>query len=367
MSNEQYRYWFQELENPNSNERDTNRTDLAGFWRIKGAKTKWDMPLAIWPEGEASSAVITPDGSYLVARLANNKSTWEEGSKGWWSLLTGFWLSAIACTEDDYRIAMATDMWPDGKAAKETAVVAPEPEKEAEPTPAPVHVENLPKQERDVGIGHNMPPMGSEYAKRLKAEVDLLKELTAKPVEDEETAEKIGECKNRIGIIKREAKAEHEIKKAPHRKAGKIVDDAFNPTIKACDVQSRKAGIALQPFIDAKQEKLNEAAEKERIKKQAESDRQAREKAELAGDDPAQAEGKVIKTKKQSASVGKAAGRSVHTTTITFAEITDFAKLLDALKDREEIKELVQSLANRAAKSGVELPGMEIKTEKKVV
>jgi len=58
-------------------------------------------------------------------------------------------------------------------------------------------------------------------------------------------------------------------------------------------------------------------------------------------------------------------GSKVALRTVTEAEITDYDALLIALKDREEIKELVQSLANRAARSGVELPGMKIhKTQK---
>ncbi len=40
-------------------------------------------------------------------------------------------------------------------------------------------------------------------------------------------------------------------------------------------------------------------------------------------------------------------------------------QLETALKDRPEIRECVETLANRAAKSGVELPGMTISTEQR--
>ena len=51
--------------------------------------------------------------------------------------------------------------------------------------------------------------------------------------------------------------------------------------------------------------------------------------------------------------------------TFVSAEITDYDALLIALKDHSEVKELVQSLANRAAKSGVVLAGMKIVEERR--
>src|SRR5690606_23805235 len=71
---------------------------------------------------------------------------------------------------------------------------------------------------------------------------------------------------------------------------------------------------------------------------------------------------------REAAARNAAAGRTgakVALRTFTSAEVTDFDALLMALKDRPEIKEIVQTLANRAAKSGVELPGMKITEERR--
>src|SRR5690606_25196695 len=77
------------------------------------------------------------------------------------------------------------------------------------------------------------------------------------------------------------------------------------------------------------------------------------------------------RAKEQEAAARKvSAGRTGARTSIRVekkGEITDFDALLTALKDRAEIKELVQSLANRAAKAGVELPGMKIVEVEKVI
>ncbi len=352
MSNE-YNYWYEELDNPGCNERDTDRRDLAGFWRLKGAKTKWDYALAIWP---------VKDGT-LVAKFGKSEELSKEDSDEWNVLMSGRWLSAVACSKEDYDHAIANDVWPDKKSAVRINKPAPKPPKRAEPTPEPERVENRP--EREVGIGHNMPPMGEKYAERLKAETKLLNELLKKPVTTEEQAEKVGECKNRIGTINKEATAEHGEVKAPHWAMCKKIDNAYNPTIKACGTASRKAAFAVSAYLEALQEELNKKAREEQAAKQAEADRQAREEAELAGEDAEKAEGKKVTLKKETASVGKAAGRAVSMRTYTSGKITDFDKLLEALKDRQEIKDVVQSLANRAAKSGKELPGMEIVKEKK--
>ena len=60
-------------------------------------------------------------------------------------------------------------------------------------------------------------------------------------------------------------------------------------------------------------------------------------------------------------------GSKVSMRTFKSAQITDYDKLVEALKGRDEMKELVQSLANRAAKSDVELPGMKIISEERAV
>ncbi|MBP2462079.1 MULTISPECIES: hypothetical protein [unclassified Rhizobium] len=69
-------------------------------------------------------------------------------------------------------------------------------------------------------------------------------------------------------------------------------------------------------------------------------------------------------TQARNASAGRT-GAKVSLRTFVFAEITDFDALLLALKDRAEIREVVETLANRAARSGVELAGMAIKSEQR--
>ena len=48
-------------------------------------------------------------------------------------------------------------------------------------------------------------------------------------------------------------------------------------------------------------------------------------------------------------------------------EIVDYDAFVMAVRNRDEVRELMQSLANRAAKSGSDLPGLKIVTFEKVV
>ena len=43
-----YAYWREEMAKPGVNHRDTDRRDLCGFYRMRGAVTKPDFPVAIW-------------------------------------------------------------------------------------------------------------------------------------------------------------------------------------------------------------------------------------------------------------------------------------------------------------------------------
>jgi hypothetical protein len=65
----------------------------------------------------------------------------------------------------------------------------------------------------------------------------------------------------------------------------------------------------------------------------------------------------------------KAAGstRTVSLRTKISAEITDYDKLVHQLKEQADVRALIQSIADRSARAGVELPGMKIKRERVAV
>ena len=220
---------------------------------------------------------------------------------------------------------------------------------------------------------HNLPDDPCEaLAIELEGEKELAEEFLSEPVTDQTQADKAAAWSKKLSAISKKADDQRKVEKQPHVDAGKAVDAKWNPIRdEAKDLSTR-----LKRHLD---DWLREQAriESERQRKaQEEADRKRKEAEEAAA--KAQSEQDAIEAEKAMEAAKKAeqdakernaqAGRTgskVALRTFISATITDYDKLLNDLKDRQEIKDLVQSLANRAAKSGVKLDGMEIHEEKR--
>jgi len=348
MSENAYAYWYEELDKPGCNPRDTDRRDLAGFYRMKGAETKPDFPVAIWPR--------QGDGKLLL-KVGRTREI-EEGTDKFWDFLMGGWLASSAVPHESYQHALDQGVWADnGKAARQVEKV-PEKRKEPEQAPAPVEVHNRPAQPpvRQPGVqvaaGDNGgPALGQEIAEKVKAENALLRQLTAQPVTDKDTAEKVGECVNRLLKLKGTAETDHKAAKAYWLEGGRKVDAAFNPSIKAADEGMKFGRLKVKAFLDAEQKRLEAKAAEEAAIKQAEMDRRAKEEAELTGKPLEEIEVKQVQPKHVVAKVGGAAGKSITVNQRRYyrAEITDYYALVDAFKDEPELYDAVVRIAHRLA------------------
>ncbi|MER8602836.1 hypothetical protein NKH48_03440 [Mesorhizobium sp. M1233] len=338
-----YAYWREEQAQPGVNARDTDRRDLAGFYRMKGAKTKPDYPVALWMNAAEK----------LLLKVGRQKPI-EEKTDAFWDFLGSGWFHCIAVEHAEYLKAFETGEWSDGKPARQVEKVV-EPPKEPEQAPAPQEVANAPSVRIPgvpVAAGDNGgPPLGQEIAEQVKAENLLLNQLTATPVTDKDTAEKVGECVNRLRALKSRGEKEHEIAKAPWLEGGRIVDNAFNPSVKAAAAGIKLGADRVTAFLRAEQARLEAIALVEAAAKQAELNRQAKEQAELAGKPVEEVEVRQVQPKQVLAKVGGAAGRSITANQRRHyrAEITNFYALLDALKDEPAIREAVEAIAHRLA------------------
>ena len=100
-----YDYWHRELAGAGQS-RDTLEP-VCGRWRIVGAKTKPDYPVAIWRE---------TDGS-IWAKIAHAEPIHQDSGAYRDFEAFGF-LKAVAVTSEHYEMAMEAGIWPDGKPAK---------------------------------------------------------------------------------------------------------------------------------------------------------------------------------------------------------------------------------------------------------
>lgn len=303
-----------------------------GYYRVRDGKNGPFLPVAIWQE----------DGEWIALR--NGKTT---DAAAIWT-----WVCRNPITEDDYHAAMDGKGWDDDAPA----------------------IDLPPKTHNQSADPHEA--LKEEFA----AELELAEAFLKKPIKTDEDADRAAVWSKRVGAISNSADALFRAKKDPIVKAGREVDEEFRwrEDAKALSTRLKKH---IDPYLQEKQrielERQRKAREEaERIQREADAARIAAEKASVQNDNSAaeaaaeaerlaqQAAAAERETQARNASAGRT-GAKVSLRTFVFAEITDYDALLLALKDRPEIKEVVEVLANRAARSGVELAGMAIKSEQR--
>jgi hypothetical protein len=233
-------------------------------------------------------------------------------------------------------------------------------------------------------IGDNSGDADPFEALRIEfeGEAELARAFLKTEVKTQADADKAGIWSKRLADISKRADGEREREKAPHLQASRAVDDKWRPVVGDAKDMAASLKKHVEPFLIAQKraeearakaaaeeaaKQRREAEEALRRARSEETDAATRAKAE---DDAARALADARDSEKaaevRNASAGRTGAR-VALRTDKHGEIVDYDVLLMALKDRTEIKEIVQSLANRAAKSGFELPGMKIVEIEKVV
>ncbi|TAX45971.1 hypothetical protein ELI02_30140 (plasmid) [Rhizobium leguminosarum] len=237
-------------------------------------------------------------------------------------------------------------------------------------------------------IGHNLPSDPFEALQvEFAAEREQAEAFMKKPITTQAEADRAAIWSKRLSTIAKKATDLHKVEKQPHLDAGRNVDNKWRELKEEPDAISKKLKRHMDAFLqeEARKERERQAAaraEANRIQREADAARVAAEKAAAKNDNDAasiaaqnnaiaeaerlaqQAAAAERDAQARNASAGRT-GAKVSLRTFVFAEVTDFDALLMALKDRPEIKEVVDTLANRAARSGVELAGMAIRSEQR--
>lgn len=213
-------------------------------------------------------------------------------------------------SEEDYRHCIANGAWP-GDA----------------PPPA---------------MGNNNPPEGFD-ALRLAIESEAaealgwLKDLV---IETQADADKCANWRDAINKLMKQADAEREKEKRPHMEAANAVQAKYAPLIARCKAVGDQMRQRLSYFLQ----------------KQQEAKRAAVAAAVVEGND-------AVRFDSKASAGGSVSGRKTHLRTQTTAVITDFDAALAFFKSNEELRELVQLLANRVVRAGGTMPGVEVKRE----
>lgn len=371
-----YAYWHAELaskqatqfvatiDNPAIQSRDTNEP-VDGFWRIMGAKTKADYPVAVWA-GDAGP----------VVQIGNKV---HEDSGAFDDFLTSTFLKCAAVTEEQYRAAVASGFWWDKKPAR---------------TMSETEKAGLPDIAADAG-GNQAPIFDvlAEQIEALLAKARLVKDLATQEAADDAAA-----LAGKIKLLYDRAEVERVKEKAPHDLAAKAVQAKWTPMIGSGEAARKYLMSKVNTYLANVQAELDRQAAEERRKAQeaAEAERQrlqaiedervrianeeaeqrvrlARAEAEEAGEPEPELVAEVIEAVKvevyvppvavEKAMAGSEFGRATSVRMKTIAIITDPVRLVQHFTATADMDFLdyLQSRADKAVRAKVVLPGVESK------
>lgn len=310
-----YEFWRAELASPKSQDRlSVAAEDVWGFWRIEGARTKPDYPFAAWEENGVTV--------FKFGRKAPIPAGSEDGQNA----LAFSFPHAIAVTEEVYKAALLDGTWSDGKPSRQPGGVADEHATEGQSNYAPVH-------------------------EVLKERVDSLLEKIAalKPIDSQAKADKLAEYGQGLKAVLTEAAGAKAKESKPYDDALVVIDTNY-AFANVGDGVLKQSRLDLREFLKAEDARLAKIAE------------EARKSSEAAGsaDDAKPVE--VAPPPKAKAS--SAFGRATVLRTVRKGVITDRAKFLRAVKDDDDVTELLQRKANALARAGTKKPGMEVVEER---
>jgi hypothetical protein len=215
----------------------------------------------------------------------------------------------------------------------------------------------------------------------LAGEAEQVADFLKTEVSTQAAADRLGIWSKRLTDIAKRADTQRVVEKEPHLAASRAVDDKWRDIIAGAKDWAAKAKKATESFLIAKK-RAEEARAREEAAKAAELRRQAEEAAKAAqkAEQPdEEAEAKRAELIRQAQEAEKAAevrnaqagrtGAKVSLRVEKVGVVTDYAKAATALvaMRHKDLIEIIDKLAQRAAKAGMPFDGMEIREEEKVV
>jgi hypothetical protein len=282
----------------------------AGFYRKKANTGDW-LPVAYW---------FTPDNE-LRCRIGKTNIEDQRAREVWPHI------SKHPITHDVYKAVVGGAPWPDQHEAvtRDTSNSAAAPD-------------------------DNSFDALKDRIEDLAREADKL--IAAGAAATQEQADQASDLANRLGELAKKADTARVEEKRPHDEAAKAVQAKWLPLIGAADIYKRIKAAVVTPFL----------AELDRKRREAEAAaRRAAEEAAKTGapaPEPPPAATAPVKA-------GSGGRRSVALRTVKDIEIADRDVLLAYFKDNQQITDLLQTMAERAVRAGVDVPGVKI-TERKV-
>lgn len=314
-------------------------TDAYTYWREACAGTFGPIT-ADHPQPGRYRMRKGKDGPYLpVAIFVQDGVTKAAVGKEFVDPLTIWtWCADKPVSEADYKHALATGQWPGD-------------------------------------IGHNSGDLSlkEEIEDRASTALEWLATNGIKTKIDADTA---ANYRAAMLELRKRAETEHKAEKAPHLEAGKRVDAKYKPLIETADGAGATLRTELGKYlakVEAEENARKRAAyEAEQAAIKAKWLAEAAERAKKMERDPIAAltdpepELPVLPVAPEpvKVSAGGQRGRVTGLKTVTSYVVVDHAVALAFFADSEDVRQLVASLAAKASKAGVTVPGVERKEER---
>lgn len=202
---------------------------------------------------------------------------------------------------------------------------------------------------------HLLVPMGDNLGPELEDTYEALQDqianlareaeqrLDGPPVADQDEADRIANLADRLAELHKKADGLRKAERKPHDDALKAIQLKWTPILLKAESYRNLKFKLLTPWLQALQEAQKKEAE-----------------AAAAAGEPVSAEA----ARRPRAGTR---GRAQTLKTLKRAEITDYQKALEFFAESKDMKDLVQTLADRAVRAGITVPGTKIIEEQKAV
>lgn len=215
----------------------------------------------------------------------------------------------------------------------------------------------------------NNAPRDDDSNEGLQAQIDMLANEADMLIEKgaaktQKEADLAADVATRLSDLWTKGDELRKVEKRPHFEAGLAVDDRWRPLLTTASIYSKIKAAIITPFINAENARLrreHEEAER-KAREAAEAHRRAVADAAAKNAPPPPEPIEPPPVEFEAASAGTR-GRKVSARTRKIACIEDYAKALANFAQHESVKALVQELATKQARIGVETPGCKIVEE----
>lgn len=281
----------------------------AGFYRLKGYKGSPDQPVAYWYK----------DGA-LRCRIGGKDASEQVAMDRW------TWAAQKPITHELYQQIMAGGHWPD---------------------------------QHEAVTRDNQAPSDDSFEGIRDAIDDLAREASVLidkgSAQTQDDADRASDLANRLGQLCTKADKARDAEKRPHLEAGREVDARWKPIMTTAEIYKRVKSAVIDPYLKRKRD--------EQLRAEAEARRLAEEAAKSGDAAKVEEAQRAVETVAATPIKAGTRGRSIALRTVTKVTITDRAALLAYFGDRQEITDLLQSMAEKAVKAGVVPAGVTVEKD----